>query len=47
MMQKVAWKAKKTSSGIAVPSRGREVDAAEEGVAEAADEAPSPSKASE
>ncbi len=47
MMQKVAWKAKKTSSGIVVPSRGAKSTPLEEGVAEAADQLPSPSKASE
>ena len=39
MMQKVAWKAKKTRCGIVVPSRGVEVDVVQERVAEAADQA--------
>ena len=39
MMQKVAWKAKKTSCGIVGPFARGEVDAVEEGVAEAADDA--------
>ena len=42
MMQKVAWKAKKSRCGIVVPARGANADVAQERVVEAADEARCP-----
>ena len=47
MMQKVAWKAKKTSSGIVVPSRGAKSTPLRKALPRPPTTAPSPSKAIE
>jgi hypothetical protein len=47
MMQKVAWKAKKTSSGIVVPSRGAKSTPCMKALPRPPIRLPSPSKASE
>jgi hypothetical protein len=47
MMQKVAWKAKKISSGISVPARGAKSTPPRKALPRPPTTAPSPSKASE